>query len=272
MASSSSFVISMPSAPYKTFSASPQKPTNSLAITQVPKEFFHPAVLNVLREHFDLYGEVNQWAPLSAFGRILVVFTEEEAAEHAKRSCDPIVISATHDRSAISFRGVSHLKAYRIAHRPEATLRVFRADPNPIIPHYAFASASSYIPADNYLRPPALEKNFLISPPGSPPVDWEPIKEEPPNATPLAGDLMVALHKLKIQEHDREGNQGPETLIHPEDGGSGVGVYVEDCDSGAATANMEIDDEDWVYGQTAPARSKWKPVTAMPPMHATLMI
>ncbi|GAW06671.1 calcineurin-binding protein [Lentinula edodes] len=229
----------MPSAPYSTFSAPPSKPTNSLAITQVPKEFFHPVVLGVLREHFDLYGEINQWVPLSAFGRILVVYTEEEAAEHAKRSCDPIVLSGTQDRSA-------------------ATLRVFRADPNPIIPHSAFADAS-YIPAANYLRPPALEKNFLISPPGSPPVGWEPIKEDPPNAAPLAGDLMAALQKLQIQERDREGNQGPEILLHPEDGGSGVGVYVEDCDNGAAPVDIEIEDEDWVYGQTAPARSKWKP-------------
>ncbi|KAJ4482827.1 Calcipressin-domain-containing protein [Lentinula edodes] len=244
--------VSMPSAPYSTFSAPPSKPTNSLAITQVPKEFFHPVVLGVLREHFDLYGEINQWVPLSAFGRILVVYTEEEAAEHAKRSCDPIVLSGTQDRS-------------------EATLRVFRADPNPIIPHSAFADAS-YIPAANYLRPPALEKNFLISPPGSPPVGWEPIKEDPPNAAPLAGDLMAALQKLQIQERDREGNQGPEILLHPEDGGSGVGVYVEDCDNGAAPVDIEIEDEDWVYGQTAPARSKWKPVTAMPPMRAALMI
>ncbi|KAJ3768442.1 Calcipressin [Lentinula raphanica] len=243
----------MPSAPYTAFSTPPEKPTNSLAITQVPDEFFHPAVLGVLRDHFDLYGEITHWVPLRAFRRIMVVFTEEDAAEHAKRSCDRIQISATQDRPAVE-------------------LRVYRADPNPIIPQSAFASGSSYIPADNYLRPPALEKNFLISPPGSPPVDWEPIKEDPPNATPLAGDLMAALQKLQLEERNREGNQGPEILLHPEDGDSGVGVYVEDCDTRAAEVEIEIDDEDWVYGQTAPARSKWKPVTAMPPMHATLMV
>ncbi|KAJ3822889.1 Calcipressin [Lentinula raphanica] len=253
MSSFSSFVVSMPSAPYTTFSTPPEKPTNSLAITQVPDEFFHPAVLGVLRDHFDLYGEITHWVPLRAFRRIMVVFTEEDAAEHAKRSCDRIQISATQDRPAVE-------------------LRVYRADPNPILPQSAFASGPSYIPADNYLRPPALEKNFLISPPGSPPVDWEPIKEDPPNATPLAGDLMAALQKLQLEERSREGNQGPEILLHPEDGDSGVGVYVEDCDTSVAEVEIEIDDEDWVYGQTAPARSKWKPVTAMPPMHATLMV
>jgi len=242
----SSFVVSMPSSPYSTFSA-PQSPTNSLAITQLPKDFFHPAVLSVLRDHFDLYGEINQWVPLTAFGRILVVYTTEEAVEHAKRTCDPIILSGTSDRS-------------------EVTLRVFRADPNPVIPYSA--SASGYIPEANYLRPPALEKNFLISPPGSPPVGWEPIKEDPPNATPLAEDLMTALQRLQIEQRGRE---GPEILLHPEDG-SGVGVYVEDCDRDAGGSGAELDDSDWVYGQTAPARSMWKPVTAMPPMRATVMI
>ncbi|KIK59094.1 hypothetical protein GYMLUDRAFT_170205 [Collybiopsis luxurians FD-317 M1] len=251
----SSFIVSTPSSPYSTFSAPPQKPTNSLAITQVPKEFFHPAVLNVLRDHFDLYGEINQWVPLTAFGRILVVYTDDEAVEHAKRSCDPIVLSGTTDRS-------------------EVTLRVFRADPNPIIPPSAFTSSSaSYIPAANYLRPPELEKNFLISPPGSPPIGWEPIKEEPPNATPLAEDLMVALQQLQIEQRERDGQQhkGPEILLDPEDG-SGVGVYVEDCDGEAARGDNEMDEDDWVYGETAPARTKWKPVTAMPPMRAALFV
>ncbi|KAF5353181.1 hypothetical protein D9757_010987 [Collybiopsis confluens] len=252
----SSLIVSMPSSPYSSFSAPPQKPTNSLAITQLPKEFFHPAVLNILRDHFDLYGEINQWVPLTAFGRILVVYTDEEAAEYAKRSCDPIVLSGTADR-------------------PEVTLRVFRGDPNPVIPHSAFTSSSAaWIPASNYLRPPELEKNFLISPPGSPPVGWEPIKEDPPNATPLAEDLTAALQQLQIEQREREGHnkQGPEILLDPEEG-SGVGVYVEDCDGGAVgVSDGVIDEEDWVYGETAPARSKWKPVTAMPPMRATVFV
>ena len=54
-----------------------------------------------------------------------------------------------------------------------------------------------------------------------------------------------------------------EILLDPLEG-SGVGVYVEDCDG---EAEVEIADEDWVYGETAPARNRWRPVaTAMPPI------
>lgn len=112
-----------------------------------------------------------------------------------------------------------------------------------------------------FLKPPRLEKNFLISPPGSPPVGWEPIVEEPPNSTPLADDLMAALRKLQLQ---REGHTGIEVLIKPEDG-SGIGVYVEDCDEDEDRPDVgEV--EEWPYGQPPPYQITARPMpTAMPP-------
>lgn len=57
-----------------------------------------------------------------------------------------------------------------------------------------------------------------------------------------------------------------EQLLDPLEG-SGVGVYVEDCD--AHEISLEVSDEDWVYGQTAPAREKWRSfATAMPPIES----
>ncbi|KAK0492083.1 Calcipressin-domain-containing protein [Armillaria luteobubalina] len=212
----SDYMISLPStsshAPSSPPSSSSQR-TNSLAVTSLPKTFFHPVVLTVLKSHFESYGEINQWVPLPGFGRIIVVYTEEEHAEVAKTECDPIIL-----------RGISDIS--------QTILRVYRADPNPLITSFA------------------IEKNFLISPPGSPPVGWEPIKEDPPNATPLADDLINALRLLRVHE------RGPsvEVLIHPED--SCVSVFVEDCDR--CDSDVDIEDEDWVYGQTAPARSKWR--------------
>lgn len=138
---------------------------------------------------------------------------------------------------------------------PRIMLRVFRADPNPLIRR----GERSWIPQTNYLQPPAIEKNFLISPPGSPPIGWEPVKEDPPNATPLAEDLIHALRKLQSFSE----RPAFEQLLDPLDG-SGVGVYVEDCD--ADNCPMDISEEDWVYGESAPAREKWRQfATSMPP-------
>lgn len=48
----------------------------------------------------------------------------------------------------------------------------------------------------DHLLPPSTDRNFLISPPGSPPIGWEPIREDPPNRETLALDLMEALRNL----------------------------------------------------------------------------
>lgn len=96
----SDYMISLPStssdAPSTTSSSSSQR-TNSLAVTSLPKTFFHPVVLTVLKSHFQSYGEINQWVPLPGFGRIIIVYTEEEHAELAKTECDPIILRGTSD-------------------------------------------------------------------------------------------------------------------------------------------------------------------------------
>lgn len=45
---------------------------------------------------------------------------------------------------------------------------------------------------------PQTDKNFLISPPGSPPVGWEQVREDPPNLDTLADDLVRALESLSM--------------------------------------------------------------------------
>jgi hypothetical protein len=222
--------------------------TNTLAVTSLPKSFFEPLVLQMLRDHFAAFGDINQWVPLQGFGRIIVVYESAHHAELAKRQCDPILIDGRNDEENI-------------------VLRVYRADPNPLIPRGEQKNA--WMPHSSYLRPPPVEKNFLISPPGSPPVGWEQIREDPPNATPLADDLIVALRRL--QTHD-EARRKPsfEQLLDPMDG-SGVSVYVEDYDVEEHQLDFEISEEEWVYGESAPARQKWKPApTSCPPMPSHL--
>ncbi|CAL1703268.1 unnamed protein product [Somion occarium] len=204
--------------------------TNTLVVASLPPPFFDALVLNALRDHFTSFGQLHTWAPLRSFARILLVYYSEHDAEIAKQSCDSLVVGP--------LPGIA-----------EVTIRVYRADPTPVSPG-----------GSNYLRPPEIEKNFLISPPGSPPVGWEPIREEPPNGTPLAADLAVALRKLQLQ---RESKHGIEVLIEPDDG-PGIGIYVEDCD---AMEETEPSEDDWVYGEPPPSRLQYKPIpTALPPM------
>jgi len=164
------------------------------------------------------------------------VYRNEEDAERAKLTCDPIVLQATEKLS-------------------QTILRVYRADPTPLTDNDVTG------PDGRYLCPPAIEKNFLISPPGSPPVGWEPIKEDPPNSTPLAEDIIAALNNLKM--HERK-SKSTEVLLEPYEG-VGVGVYVEDFDGDASGG-----EEEWLYGESNPGReAMWRPIpTALPPIQS----
>ena len=76
-------------------------------------------------------------------------------------------------------------------------------------------------PSSGFLKPPPLEKQFLISPPASPPVGWEPM----PEATPLINlDLLTALSRLT------PGAEGTYTLHDGSEDQPGIVVHV--CDDG----------------------------------------
>lgn len=75
----------------------PSQKTNTITVTGLPKSFFHPLVLDVLRTHFAAYGEINRWVPLPGFGRIIIVYNLEDSAESAKLHCDPIVFQGPLD-------------------------------------------------------------------------------------------------------------------------------------------------------------------------------
>lgn len=157
---------------------------------------------------------------------------------------------------------------------PEAILRVYRADPTPIPSSSGSSSPtgtkSKFSPY--HLRPPTIERNFLISPPGSPPVGWEPIPEEPPNETPLADDLIMALRRLQVtqENEERPGLNGVSVLIEPEEG-PGVGVYVEDCGEPDASCDGSDSDsmyqeEGWFYGEPMQRQQFISAATMRPPM------
>jgi len=71
------------------------EPTNTLAVTSLPRSFFDPLILNMLRNHFASFGDINQWVPLPGFGRIIIVYESEHHAEAVKQQCDPILLEST---------------------------------------------------------------------------------------------------------------------------------------------------------------------------------
>lgn len=66
--------------------------TNTVTVTSLPKSFFDPLILGMLRDHFSHFGDINQWVPLQGFGRIIIVYEAEHHAESAKRNSDPIIV------------------------------------------------------------------------------------------------------------------------------------------------------------------------------------
>ena len=81
--------------------------TNTLAVTPLPRSFFQPVILELLRAHFSSFGTINQWVPLPGFARIIIVYEQEDYAENAKLCSDPIILSATKERYAKSIQFIS---------------------------------------------------------------------------------------------------------------------------------------------------------------------
>lgn len=139
----------------------------------------------------------------------------------------------------------------------QATLRVFRALPTPL----ASLADSNH----NHLAPPPLEKNFLISPPGSPPIGWEPVQEEPPNATPLAEDLLLALERLQMHRGTGVRQDGREELVRATEVDGGIGIWVEDVEKAPSNQGSPADDgKEGPWYEPGPRIIPQR--TALPPM------
>ncbi|CAE6465921.1 unnamed protein product [Rhizoctonia solani] len=167
--------------------------TNTLIIPSLPASFFEPLVLKALRDLFASYGHLHSWAPLRGLARIILVYWDNQNAEDAKIGTDGLTLG--HDSNGGAPTPTRSVEPSRLA-------------------------------------VPALEKNFLISPPGSPPVGWEPVVEDPPNKDALASDLIEALRRLQLS---REG---------------GVEVLVSSSESGVPAVHLEGEwDEDESVGR-----------------------
>jgi hypothetical protein len=97
-------------------------PTNTLILTSLPAAFFHPSILEPLRDHFMNYGELHTWAPLKGFGRIIAVFWNVEDAERLRQECDGLHVGGP-ESYVISFSQILRLLSdYSFGHLFTGTL------------------------------------------------------------------------------------------------------------------------------------------------------
>jgi hypothetical protein len=130
----------------------------------IAQKLDNPAIFNLenlqaLRDTINQYGAIHTWSPFKSFSRIIIVFYEVSVAKLIKETLDGEDIM-------------------------DCQVRIY------------FANHTNLSPTSQHLAAPKPDKLFFISPPPSPPHDWETRNEEPPNKTVHPEELAVALSKL----------------------------------------------------------------------------
>ncbi|BGP45771.1 hypothetical protein JCM10450v2_001601 [Rhodotorula kratochvilovae] len=142
----------------------PPEPTNVLILVLPP--VFWP-ILPLLHAHFANYGTLHAWTPLERFGRVVCVYNDAAEAHRGKDEMDGFVWEDEHERTE------QHPQPLRVYYGP-----TFPLERLAYLPRTAAAPPTA---GPTLLEVPSSGKNFLISPPGSPPVGWEQIEEDAPN-------------------------------------------------------------------------------------------
>ncbi|KAI5458008.1 Calcipressin-domain-containing protein [Mariannaea sp. PMI_226] len=138
----------------------PSRPSNTLLFTNLDdKDIFLPENLQTIRDLVAQTAPIHSFAPLKSFRRIVISFFDEQAAVNVRQIWD-----------MESLLG-QQLKVY-------------------------FGQATPINARDEHLALPDAGKLFFISPPPSPPHDWEVRLEDAPNKLVHAEDLAEALAKL----------------------------------------------------------------------------
>ncbi|KAK4052996.1 hypothetical protein OIO90_004120 [Microbotryomycetes sp. JL221] len=192
--------------------------TNSLILLW-PDELFTTRLQPLFKAHFSTYGQIVLWTPLRKLGRVLLAYEQVESAVEARTEMDGFIWQEDDDTSvANGGHDQREPEPMRVFFGPQLTL------PLPDL-------------KSTLLSVPQLSKNFLISPPGSPPIGWEQILEERPNPNPLpvgqdstegggddddggwADELAKALRYLSTQsnEQDEDQDNQNETNDHDDD-------------------------------------------------------
>ena len=119
--------------------------TNTLLITQLSSSLHYtPESREELKTLLEKHGSLKSLVPFKAMSRYIAIFESTQAAIEAKLNLDNSTF-----KDAL-------LRIYFGQHSDLKTLK------------------------ENYLKVPEIEKNFLLSPPGSPPLDWIQERESEP--------------------------------------------------------------------------------------------
>lgn len=159
----------------------PVTPTNTLIFTNLlDRDIFRPDNLETIRDLVSKTAPIHSWAPLRSFARIVVSFFSEDDAITVRRVWDSESIMG-------------------------ADCHVYFGRPTPLAAK------------EEHLALPDAGKLFFISPPPSPPHDWEMRLEDAPNKLVHAEDLAEALAKLHHNKAS-EAVTGLQTPISPTGG------------------------------------------------------
>ena len=126
---------------------------------------------------------------------------------------------------------------------PETTLRAFRGAHTVLVPVQLsgpppdpfYDDESAVFDSPFHLRPPMPERNFLVSPPGSPPVGSEQAHKVPPNEVPFAEDLQRA--RREQEDRDREGAGGASGGMSENEDGI---LWIPEGETGVCCAGTEL--------------------------------
>lgn len=149
-----------------------------------PTFFASENAVSLFLDVLHAYGHVVDWTPMPAFRQAMAVFEEASEAQRIKQVLDRLLIPHDDDDD----EGSSETSMLRVYYDHETPLV--------LLPSGEYVVARTLDESTTFLEPPVPERDFLISPPGSPPVGWEQQVEGRPNTDTLAQDLIEALQKL----------------------------------------------------------------------------
>lgn len=173
----------------------PATPSNTLLITNLDDPtIFAPHNIAQIRSTIESQGfSIYAFSPLKSFRRIIAVFHTVAHATQLRQLLDGETL---------------------FNHR----VRVYFGE------HFELSDAEK----DKHLQAPKSDKLFFISPPPSPPGDWEMRNEDAPNKTVHADDLAVALNRIDTEIANARDDPLPATPV------SGT------CTSGVRTRSSTI--------------------------------